>query len=150
MIYIEVLNRWWSPGKNLLKHSKEGFISMFEDFIAEEFVKSIKSSVLRGSRDPRWQPLSNSYSRYKNINGLNPNMWVATEELINSLYYDKTRRAITFPRTFHTKSNMYLLDLAITLEYGNTKIPARPLFLPTYNMFSKNIKRYLTYMLKGR
>lgn len=152
MIYIEVLNREWEPGKLL---TKKKYRKAFEDFVAEEYVKLVKKAIKDQRYATNWNPLSTPYFNYKRRNGLSLNMWEATGELGREIIYKKSSRCIGFDnRKRHHPSGIPLLKLARYLEYGTKRndklcIPPRPLFRSAYWYMKKHIRDYYIKFLRS-
>ena len=135
MIYIEPLHLKWEPGKDRGINSEE-----FEQYMAKTYVKLVKERVKTQKYRPQWKSLSRGYLRWKAENNLSLKTWEATGELISNLKV-KTHCVVGFDnRRRHKMSGERYLDIARKLEYGNTSIPARPLFRLVYWYMSKNIE----------
>lgn len=144
MIYIQTLDKAWSPGEKMLKSQNQQVRKQFETYIAHEFINEIKLSIKSQKYKSKWKPLSPRYLAYKKARGLSPIMWEATKQLKESLTITGTT-TLTIgwdKRLLHKKSRYPLHKLAKRLEYGTMRIPPRPLFRYVYQYMSKNISRY--------
>lgn len=147
MIYIEVLNIRWEPGRFGFPDLSEMQRAKFENWLGEEFVRQIKVSVSLQRYRNQWAPLSVRYLVWKRENNLSLKTWEASGELISNLSYNKRTKKIGFDKRYrHSGSGESYLSIARTLEYGNLQTPPRPLFREVYYYMSKNIKYfYLRY-----
>lgn len=142
MITIEVLNKKWEPGKVIMKEASRQEIARFEDYIAREFVRLVKERVDKQLYKSKWAPLSQAYLEYKRKNGLSVKTWEATKELIQNLKV-KSNRVVGFDkRKRHKTSGEPYLAIARRLEYGDHRIPARPLFRFVLMDMSKHMNRH--------
>lgn len=146
MIYIPILDKSWSPGKNLLSNQNQQVRKSFEIYIAYMFVDEVKLAIDTQKYKRKWKPLSPKYLRYKIRKGLSPHIWEATTELKKSLKVTGTNTSkITIgwdKRELHKGTKYPLYKIANHLEYGTRKMPPRPLFRYVFSYISKNISRY--------
>lgn len=139
MIFIEIIGVKWEPGKESISFASRAEKLRFEDWMAREFIRLVKLSVDLQRYRAKWSPLSLAYLNYKRDAGLSLKTWEATGELIGALKYKESSRRIGFDnRVRHKDSNEKYLEIARKLEYGNLKIPPRPLFRPVYLYMRKN------------
>lgn len=118
MIYIEVMHSVW-----YLDEDKN-----FQDYLAQQYVEEVKKAVAAEKYKGSWRALSPGYRAFKANMGLSPKMWEATGELIDNLYV-KSNRTVGFDgRKRHSRSRKRYIEIARELEYGSTRVPARPLF----------------------
>ena len=118
MIYIDVLNKVWDvPYED----------SKFEDYLASLYVVRVKEAITFNLYGMYWKKLNPKYEEYKLSRGYSLNQWEATEALKEHLKV-KSNRVIGFDNRLKHYSHMRYRDLARILEYGNFRVPARPLF----------------------
>lgn len=148
MIWIEVLDIVWEPGKKLKLRKYRDFEYWLSQKFVEETVKAINSQSLLS----KWPPLSRQYLAMKRQEGLSTNIWEATSELKNSLKVKKSRRiVIGFDgRRRHGGSQLKLVDIAKAVEFGSTahRVPPRPLFREVYRWMNQNLSKYYLLYLK--
>ena len=155
MIYIQTINKEWSPGSKMLQNQTDQVRKAFELYIAYEFVEEVKNAITTQKYKGKWKPLSPQYLAYKRKKGLSPIIWEATKELKTTLKVMNKKDHIVIgwdKRLLHKsskkglfgykKSKVPIYKIAIALEYGTLKIPPRPLFRLVYMSMSKNIRRY--------
>lgn len=134
MIYIEPIHVKWEPGKIRGVNDK-----LFETYMACTYVSLIKERVDNEKYKGRWRALNPEYKKWKIRNNLSPKTWEATGELISGLKV-KSNNVVGFDnRKLHKMSGEKYITIARKLEYGDGKIPARPLFRLVYWYMSKNI-----------
>ena len=151
MIYIQVINKYWSPGRDIIKD--EVIRSQFEDYIANEFIEYIKQSIDIQRYKRGWSPLNKSYVQYKRDNNLSIKTWEATSQLKNSLkvFNRPNMIEIGYSKSVrHKMSGDKLYEIAKKLEYGSIKVPPRPLFRLSFLYMSKNIRLYYNRFCKER
>lgn len=116
------------------------FAKYLADLMRDEFVAAIEDQRFAN----KWPPLSFNYLRYKRIHRLSLKTWEATGVLKDSIvskkrlgyYYvgiDPNRRY---------RNGARVLDIASYLEYGTSRMPARPLFRPIFEDIRKNLDNY--------
>lgn len=155
MIYIEPIRVKWEPGSLLLPRVRDSLTKKelldFEDYVAKEYVRIVRSRVATQKFASKWKPLSKRYLQWKREQGLSLKTWEATGQLMKELYY-KSNRVIGFDnRKRHKLSGEELLVVARTVEYGDLTVPPRPLFRPVYIYMRKHIQDfYNKYMEVNR
>lgn len=144
MIYIEVLHRYWNPGKRMLREFGDKEINQFHSWLAEEYKNLIVKAINDQRYKDKWPALSRRYLEYKRRNGYSTGMWEMTGELKDALIVKKVKGTyhIRFPKKKHEGTNLYYVELAQVLEFGNLRIPPRPLFRKAYLYMSSNISYY--------
>ena len=149
-IYINVIDTEFTPGKKLCK-GKEHLQPLFADYIAKLMVDDLVKAIDKQRFNSKWKPLSPSYLEWKKKNNLSTKIWKATGNMQSSIYKinrkDKVLVGVTSKRKY-PNTNSDLLTVAKRLEFGTSKSPARPLFRPIYNNYSKHIDRYWKRFLK--
>lgn len=150
MIWVEVLDILWEPGKKLKLRKWRDFEIWLSQKFVEETVKAINSQSLLS----KWPPLARSYLAYKKQEGLSTNIWEATEELKKALKVKKSRRiTIGFDgRRHHSGSKDRFVDIAKRMEFGSSvsNVPPRPLFREIYRWMDRNLSKYYLLYLKER
>lgn len=144
MIYIQTLDRRWSPGAKLLAGEPIAKINAFERYIADIFVEEVKKAIDTQKYSGKWAPLSTRYLKSKVRKGQSPHIWEATSQLKNSLkVYGKSPLVIGWDKRYvHKESRVPLYQIARKLEYGDLQVPPRPLFRYIFEYLSKNIRKF--------
>lgn len=161
MIYIQTLDRVWSPGLRLipdkLRHedTKTRFRinREFQEYIAEEYLRLVVHSIDVQRYRAKWRDLTIPYMNYKIKNNLSINIWEATGELKRSikLFRRCGRFIIGFDkRRVHKGSKAKLYKIAEWMEYGTIRMPPRPLFRFVYIYMSKNIEFFFYKFCRDR
>lgn len=141
MIIIKPIKQKWSVGSQIPELSPE-LLPLFEEYVAKRYIEEFQKIITRQTRmATRWKPLSYGYLKYKYRRGLSLNTWEATGQLKNTLSFKKRSRMISFGYARHKESGLLLDHIARSLEYGDAKIPARPIFRPLYIEMRKHIRR---------
>lgn len=151
-IYIKVSETEWRPGSRLVKGTEfEDLLDDFAKYIAniyrDQVVEAINSQRYRGT----WEPLSPEYAEFKRKKGLSTKIWEATKYLKESIdvwrlrdyYVVGVKRNVMYP---NSKTPVY--KVVRWLEFGTSKIPARPLFMPIKRSISSNIRTYWDKFLR--
>lgn len=146
-IYIQVSSSQWKPASRIAKGKEEQekllgkFAKKIAIIYAEELVKAIDSQRYQS----RWEPLNPDYLQWKKDNNLSENIWEATslaKESIgvwrsNDKYVVGVKRNIKYPG-----SNVPVYKVIRMLEFGTSKMPARPLFLPVKRLINSRLRKY--------
>lgn len=146
MIYIQTLDKNWSPGKFLISTESKAFQVGFELYIANLYVQEVKKAIDTQKYKGRWKPLSLPYILYKKRKGQSLHTWEATSQLKNSLKVYGNHHKIVVgwdKRLVHKNSRKPLWVIAREMELGSLTKPPRPLFRYVYKTMSKNIRFYL-------
>lgn len=145
MIFIEPIHVKWEPGIEMGVSSID-----FENWIAQVYVDLVKRRVEDQKFKSKWKDLNPHYKRWKEENNLSPKIWEATGELIKGLKV-KSKNCVGFDnRKRHKMSGEKYIDIARKLEYGDGRVPARPLFRLVYWYMRKNIRYfYDRYLEEG-
>lgn len=139
MIYIEILNLKWEPGRVVMKGSPRKEVLAFESYIAKKYVELVRDRVETQKFKAKWAPLSPRYLGKKKEKGWSLKTWEATGQLMKELKV-KSHNVVGFDnRKVHKVSGEKLLAIARKNEYGTSEVPARPLFRLVYWYMSKNI-----------
>lgn len=136
MIYIEVLDLKWEPGRFL---EYKPLRRVFEDYMAKEFIRLIRLSIKKQRYLSKWPPLSSSYLREKIAKGYSANIWEATGELAKTLSYNPRSRKIGWDNRRVHKGGTKSIVIARSVEFGTMKIPPRPLYRMVYYYMRKNV-----------
>ena len=116
----------------------------FAKYLAE-IIRTEFSNAIDDQRFKRWwPPLNMNYLRYKRVHHLSMKTWKATGLLQKSIV--AKRRAISYyvgvdPNKRY-RNGAKVIDIAACMEYGTSRMPARPLFRPIFEDIRKNVKNY--------
>lgn len=153
MIYIQVLDRYWAPGSIKLRDLGDDITQAFEEYMAQEFVRLFRSSIDDQRYKNRWRDLTPGYLQYKKAHGLSTNTWEATSQVKNDLkVLHRGRKVIVvgYDRRFnHIGTHTKVFQIAKWMEYGNLRIPPRPLFRYIYRYMSANVDFFWKRFLLG-
>lgn len=98
--------------------------------------------------DPSWAPLSASWAEEKG----HGNQWYYTGRLEGAIKYKvdgtKVHIGIVDPEVYPTGET--IASVAEKLEYGDSKIPARPLFQPVFHENEKEVIKAAKEWIKGQ
>lgn len=122
--------------------NKDRLYEEFTAYIAELYRDKLKEFIDTQKFKDMWIPLSNSYLAYKKKKGYSLKIWEATGHLKNSIIY--WRRRSTFMVGVHGNkiypgTDLKVRDVVLFMEYGTTKMPARPLFRPTVSYIRQHM-----------
>lgn len=108
------------------------------------------------NQDLRWKKLDPAYKRWKEKNRLSTDKLIATGTLMNSITVqvlkDGQEAFVGVLRKARGKNGEQLANIAAVHEFGSVrrKIPARPLFKPTFRESRKDmLKNYRKFIKKG-
>lgn len=146
-IYIQPSQSEWRPASRMArgKEEQEALLSKFAKKIAliyaDEVVKAIESQRYKH----KWEPLSEDYLEYKKRNGLSTNIWEATSLVHDSIgvwrsndrYVVGIKRDVKYP-----ESNVPAYRVIRMIEFGTSKMPARPLFMPVKRLINSRLRGY--------
>lgn len=157
-VYINTTKKHWRPGviiTNTTDKEWKMLLSDFAWFIAQTYQQEVIRAIRTQRYKDKWVPLSPGYLEWKKKNNMSLHIWEATGFLKNSIevnYDDRYHRFIVgpSPRTRYPGSSMTVLKVSRYMEYGTSKMPARPLFGPIQVYISKNIRRYWDKYLRGK
>jgi len=111
--------------------------------LAEEFADDLKQTIER--QIITWAPLSSGYAKKKKMLGLDSRILIATGRYVRSIRAEKQLDGswqVAVPNTPLTPAGKYTLqDLAKWLEFGTKKMPARPHWRPTTNLWKTKMYR---------
>ena len=129
MIYIQVLDKYWEPGKDAGLTGIKAL--MYDKKIAKIFVEEIKRNI--DTERLRHAPLSRRYLQSKAKKGYSLKKWEATSHLKDSLTVKRisiTTYMVGWDRKLHYNGER-IVTIAKRLEYGTMTMPPRPLFRDT-------------------
>ncbi len=139
----------WSPGSVMATKDQEKHLGKFARYMsgimAWELKKAIDNQRYIYNNYKNWEPLSIAYYEYKEKKNLSLKMWEATGLLKNSITYWKSgsywfvgvSRDKIYPKT-----SVKIHTVVRYMEYGTSKMPARPLFRPVRDRLRKDIRIY--------
>lgn len=136
----------WAPGSRLARRGSTDYSSLltaFSRFIADLYVEELVDAINSQRYKSQWEPLTESYLEYKKANGLSTNIWEATSLLKESITFYKSgnsyvvgvNRSLKYPG-----SNVPVYKVIRWMEYGTSRMPARPLFGPVKRRLEKNMR----------
>lgn len=138
--------RHWAPGSRLARENPDykTLLSAFSKKIADLYVKELVEAIESQRYKSRWEPLTPSYLEYKKSQGLSTNIWEATSLLKESITYYRSgnsyvvgvNRRLKYPGT-----HVFVYKVIRWMEYGTSKMPARPLFGPVKRKLERNMRR---------
>jgi hypothetical protein len=140
-IKIPVINQNYRP---MLKDNKLNakIQEEFAYWLAEEMKRYLRDVVKKQRYKSHWKPLSPDYLKYKQLHGLSTNIWEASGFLIDHITVRKYRDHYIVGISRNLKydvGGVSVYKVAVWMEHGTEKMPARPLFGPMYLYFRKNI-----------
>lgn len=146
----------WSPGLQLSRRAGEDYSTLLTAFsrkIADLYVKELVDAINSQRYKSRWEPLTPEYLEYKRASGLSTNIWEATSLLKESITYYKSgssyvvgvNRNLKYPGT-----NVNVYKVIRFLEFGTSRMPARPLFMPVKRKLERNMSLYWIEFLQER
>jgi hypothetical protein len=152
-IHINTLNRYWTPGQRLLKANPE-LQQYFCQYMALEYQAALQRAILtQRFRNNKWLPLSPAYLQYKEKMGFAKGIWIRTGQLVDSIIVlqrgDHWMVGIDPTANYPGAAGIPVLTIAKFMEFGTTKMPARPLFRPIANYLNAHISRYFQMFIKG-
>lgn len=107
------------------------------------------------AQDLPWEPLSPGYLAWKQRNGYSTATYIMTSSYMQAITHDFAREAegwvlivgVMRSAPYHSETGRPMHEIADILEYGylehNTKIPPRPLWLPTLEQNKRSIQTTL-------
>jgi hypothetical protein len=122
------------------------FARRIAQIYADELVKAINSQRYKG----RWEPLSPEYLEWKKANNMSTKIWEATSLLKDSIgvWRSNNRYVVGIKRNIkYPDSNVPVYRVARWMEFGTSKMPARPLFLPVKKLINSRLRTYWTEFL---
>lgn len=164
-LFVNVTDEVYSP-RGFLTHpnyshlfnsmsnsDKERVLAGFVRYLAVTIRKILKTSIKTQYYGGRWEPLSDSYLKFKQAHGLSENIWEATGKLVDSISYYRRgdRYIIGIKDTARYPNGLSVLYVAKCMEFGTKNMPARPLFAPVLRYVRRHIRTYWEmYLLNPR
>lgn len=152
MLYlrINVTDEKTTPAQLISKDLPSWVQEEFAKYIAQVLRNEYKKAIDKQRYRYRWKPLSFRYMYYKETYNLSLKIWEATGLLKNSIVYRKRNGyyMVGIDPYKKYKNGVRVLDVAKCMEYGTSRMPARPLFRPLFEYIRKNIRRYWDKFLK--
>lgn len=116
----------------------------FANYLAEIIRKEFSDAIDDQRFINYWPPLSLSYLRYKRLHHLSLKTWKATGLLQDSIV--AKRKVISYyvgidPNKRY-RNGAKVIDIAKCMEYGTSRMPARPLFRPIFEDIRKHVDDY--------
>lgn len=146
-IYIQTIDKEWRPGSIMLPLDRRKHLGRFAHFMADVMAEELSKAIDNQRYAKNWAPLSISYYNHKKVNNLSLNIWEATGLLKDSIsvWRSNHRWVVGIPRHKRYPGTFVRVHtVAKYLEYGTSRMPARPLFRPLSIYLSKNVERYWT------
>lgn len=134
----------WSPGIRMAQGEERKLLTAFSHRIAEYYVKELVNAINSQRYKGRWEPLSKDYLDYKIKAGLSPKIWEATSLLKESITYYRSNNSYVIginPRKMYPNSKVPLYKVCRWMEFGTSRMPARPLFLPIKRKLTRNMRK---------
>ena len=133
-------------GCDLPDHLKEGFAV----FLRDEMVLYCRNVIHKQKYKKYWKPLNKDYLKAKKEAGLSTNIWEATSLLVDNItYYKQGNYYVICPnkKVIYPNSTLSVYDVAVLMESGTSRMPARPLFKWVVRDFirsgNKLLRKYL-------
>ena len=141
----------------------QDFMKGYLDWLAKQTVSVLQDVIRR--QVYTWKPLSKNYLEFKKNFGLDTRIWYASGQMLESIKYwyvkgDNSYYIGVHPRKKYRKykkgggyyktitRDVYMIDVIRFMEYGTRKMPARPLFEPTFDKMEKEQQSYYQTYLK--
>lgn len=174
-IKIKTKGARWQPAIQLFNQEVEEFDNeMYKDFLsfmASRYKEEVKEAIETQRFKRRWDDLSEQYKKWKKRAGLDPRIWIRTGQLLDAIqvrYFPTTnsygvgidstehfRKVVTIKNnqghiTGHKmgeRSETSILFIARLMEWGTSKMPARPLFRPLKRIIQRNSREHFEAFL---
>lgn len=146
----------WAPGSRLATRGGEDYrylLTAFSRKIAEIYVEKLVDAINSQRYKSRWEPLTPEYLEYKRKNGLSTNIWEATSLAKDSITYYRSGNSYVVGvnrRLKYPDSNVLVYKVIRWMEFGTSRMPARPLFLPVKRDIERNMRKYWEEFLEER
>jgi len=139
----------WSPGIVMATAEERKYLSRFAKYMSDvmsmELEEAIDNQSYIYNKYQNWEPLSIAYYEHKRKNNLSLKIWEATSLLKESITYWRSDNnwVVGVPRNiYYQKTGVKVHTVVRWMEYGNERMPARPLFRPVRDRLSKDIRMY--------
>lgn len=150
MLRAKVIKKEFTPN---IKEKVRGF----DKFVAQKMAEEVKS-VIKEQKEA-WPPLNPYYKKRKVKAGYDPRMLIATGQYLSSITVYRSNNVWvvgTKPFRQHMGSKLNkgkmvpMSKLALWLEYGTSKMPARPHFRPAFYRTRQRVKELFKEYTSGR
>lgn len=140
------------PAKVIGKKYPEWLQEEFAAFMAKEIRDQFREAIEKQRFKSTWPALSIPYLTWKKKNHLSLKIWEATGYLRKSIVYRKRNGyyLVGIDPYKKYKDGPSVLFVAKCIEYGTSRMPARPLFRPIFNQIRKHTGRYWKKFLKEK
>lgn len=145
----------WAPGSRLSRNPVDysSLLTAFSRKIADLYVEELVEAINSQRYKSRWEPLTESYLQYKKDNGLSTNIWEASSLLKDSITFYRSgnsyvigvNRNLKYPGT-----NVPVMKVIRWMEFGTSRMPARPLFTPIKRKLERNMRNLWEEFLRER
>jgi hypothetical protein len=118
--------------------------------IANDVVEGIKSNIENQSY--KHKPLTPNYKRYKILHGLDSRILIRTKFYLNKInvFSGKIKNEFLYhigvSKLEEYSDGKKLYDIAKWLEYGTTKMVARPIYAPELKNIKENLSVYIKFI----
>lgn len=146
-IFIQPHQDIWRPASRMSRGNpeQEALVGKFARKIAVIYANEIINAIDSQRYASKWEPLSPEYLQWKKDNGLSDKIWEATSLAKDSIgvwrsndkYVVGIKRDVKYPG-----SNIPAYKVIRMLEFGTSKMPARPLFMPVKKLISGRMRNY--------
>lgn len=152
-IKIQPYNSIWRPAIRMSKGKaeQEKILGKFAHYIAniyrDELVKAINTQRYSG----RWEPLTPDYLAWKRAQGMSTYIWECTSLLKDSISVWRSGKSWVVGvnrRIRYPESEVPVYRVVRWMEFGTSKMPARPLFGPTKRLIQGRMRKYWTRFLQ--
>ena len=143
----------WAPGSRMATDEQTKLLTAFSRRICEIYVKELVDAINSQRYKGKWEPLSKSYLEYKRANGLSTKIWEATSLLKESITYYRSGNSYVIGvnrRLMYPGSRVPVYKVIRWMEFGTSRMPARPLFMPVKRKLERNMRMYWGEFLRER
>lgn len=143
----------WRPGTKIAKKEHQKLLGQFAHYMAKVMAEEVRKAIITQKYAGTWAPLSVEYLDFKKKHGLSLKIWEATEFLrknitayrSNDKYVVGVNKRIKYPGT-----KVPAWKVMFWMEFGTSKMPARPLFRPVATALRKNVRYHWIQFLKTK
>jgi phage gpG-like protein len=143
----------WRPASKIAKEEHQRLLGQFAHYMAKVYAEEVRKAIDSQKFANNWAPLSEDYLKFKRRNGLSLKIWEATSFLkdnitayrSNDKYVVGVNKRIKYPTT-----EVPAWKVMFWMEFGTTKMPARPLFRPIATNLQKSIRQHWIRFLKTK
>lgn len=146
---IEEYKQEFEKRVKILTKAEKGF----DKWVAEKIADLTRTAVKEQRWKHKWKPLNPKYKAWKIRKGLDPRILIAYGYYINSIKVYRSNKDWVVgvdPFQIHPKTGIRMKKLARYLEYGTSRMPARPHWRPAFEHVRKHIDRYIKKYLKEK